>query len=133
MLAISCTDPVSVDEVVVSTCDFDSSITVETETPLPVYSISLHYDECGESIALFRENLNYTGADLPIRLGTDLQTVTPTFVNSVAEVSAQDQEFTISILDGERFVLVGTGVVRNGMAYIQSYAPAESQFYYRNL
>ncbi len=120
-----------IDEVVVvSSCDFDSSITVETETPLPVYSISLHYTGCNESIAVFRENLNYSG-DLPVRLGSDLQTVTTTFTNSVGAIQASDQSFTASIPVDDIFIVVGGGEVVNGLARLTYYAPPDADSYFR--
>ena len=128
-LVISCKKD-KIDEVVVSSCDFDSSITVETETPLPVYSISLHYEGCDESIAVFRENLNYSG-DLPVRLGTDLQTVTTTFTNSVGVIQAENQSFTVSIPVDDIFIVVGGGEVVNGLARLTYYAPPEADSYFR--
>ncbi len=108
------------------TCSFDDSVRIETEVPVPVYAFTLDFTECDESLALFRENINYSGDLLVIFSGTGSETIT--FTNSVGESNSIDQAFSI-IEEGE---LVGNGIVENGVAKIISYAPPGSQFYYRN-
>ena len=124
LLIIGCKK--SGDATTVSSCSLSDSISVETEMPVPVYSFTLEYEGCDESVALFRENRNISG-DIDIRLSDAEMTVTISVENNSGSAPYQDQDF--SVLDGE--FLLGTGTIVGGVAYVTSYAPMDAPFYYR--
>lgn len=112
-------------------CEFDDTVDVETETPIPEYAFSLEYPECEESIALFRENLIFSGV-ATIALTTDVVTETVVFTNSMAMVSYDDQDFTILTKYNDMDVVLGSGNITNNVARIETYAPIDASFYYRS-
>ena len=131
LIALSCEKESGVVGEVISSCEFDNTVSIENEIPVPVYSITLNFEGCRESTALFRENQNFSG-DIKASLGIDTTNVTLTFVNSVGVAEYPDQDFTLFQYNEGREFLVGTGVIKNNVARIRSYAAFDAAFYFRN-
>lgn len=131
LISLSCKKDSGAVGEVVSSCVFESTVTVQTEVPVPVYSLTLEYDGCEQSVALFRENLNFSGS-IEASLSSDTTNVTLTFVNSTGPANYPDQGFALFQTHEDREFLVGTGVIRDSIARITSYGPHDAIFYFRN-